>query len=59
MGSAIKYVGKIFRKTYISNLLIRTRTCTYSEGGRNISSSENFADVLNGWPHMGVSQPNK
>ena len=29
MGPSIKYVRKIFRKTNISNPLIRTRTCAY------------------------------
>ena len=46
-GSCIKYVHKIFRKTNISNPLIRTRTCAY-QGVRNISFSENFPYVLNG-----------
>ena len=46
-GSFIKYVRKIFRKTNISNPLIRTRTCAY-QGVRNVSFSENFAYVLNG-----------
>ena len=47
-GSSIKYVRKIFRKTSISNPLIRTRTCAY-QGVRNASFSGNFAYVLNGW----------
>ena len=47
-GSSIKYVRKIFRKTNIFNPLIRTRTCAYQEI-RNVSFSENFAYVLNGW----------
>ena len=47
-GSSIKYVRKIFRKTNISNPLIRTRTCAY-QGVRNVSFLENFAYVLNGW----------
>ena len=47
MGSSIKYIRKIFRKTSISNSLIRTPTYTY-QGGRNVSFSENFAYVLNG-----------
>ena len=46
-GTSIKYVRKIFRKTNISNPLIRTRTCAY-QGVRNVSFSENFAYVLNG-----------
>ena len=49
MGSSIKYVRKIFRKTNISNPLIRTRTCAY-QGVRNVSFPENFVYVLNGWP---------
>ena len=49
MGSTIKYVCKIFRKTNISNVLIPTRTCAY-RGVRNLSFSKNFAYVLNGWP---------
>ena len=48
MVSSIKYVRKIFRKTNISNPLIRTCSCAY-QGVRNISSLENFAYVLNGW----------
>ena len=46
-GSSIKYVSKIFRKTKISNPLIRTRTCA-CQGVRNVSFSEDFAYVLNG-----------
>ena len=38
-----------FPKTNISNPLILTRTCAY-QGVRNVSFSENFAYVLNGWP---------
>ena len=49
LGSSIKYVRNIFRKTNICNALIRTRTCAY-QGVRNISFSENFAYVLNGSP---------
>ena len=48
-GLSIKYARNIFRKTNISNPLIRTRTCAY-QGVRNVSFSENFAYVLNGWP---------
>ena len=48
MGPSIKYVHKIFRKTNIYNPLIRTRRCVYQV--RNVSFSENFAYVLNGWP---------
>ena len=51
MGSFVKYVRKIFRKTNISNILIRTRTCAY-QGVTNVSFSENFAYVLNEWPPM-------
>ena len=46
-GSSIKYVRKIFRKTDISNPLIRTRTCAY-QGVKNVSFSEDFAYLLNG-----------
>ena len=46
-GPSIKYVDKIFRKTNISNPLIRTRTCAY-QGVANVSFSGNFAYVLNG-----------
>ena len=35
-----------FRKTNISNSLIHTRTYAY-QGVRNVSFSENFANVLN------------
>ena len=48
-GPSIKYVRKIFRKSNISNPLIRTRKCAY-QGVRNVSFSEHFAYVLNGWP---------
>ena len=44
MGSSIKYLRRIFRKTNISNPLIRTRTCVY-QGVKNVSFSENFAYV--------------
>ena len=40
---------KTFRKTNISNPLIRTQTCA-CQGARNVSFSENFAYVLNGSP---------
>ena len=40
---------KIFRETNISNPLIRTRTCVY-QGVRNVSFSENFVYIPNGWP---------
>ena len=42
------YVHKIFRKTYISYPLIQKRKCAY-QGVRNVSFSENFANVLNEW----------
>ena len=47
-GPCIKYVRKISRKTNISNPLIRMRSCAY-QGVRNVSFSEDFAYVLNGW----------
>ena len=47
-GSSIKYVRNISRKTNISNPLIRTRKCAY-QGVKNVSFSENFTYVLNGW----------
>ena len=54
MGSSIEYVPKIFRKT---NILTPPDTHTYvcASGGyayqeiRNVSFSEKFAYVLNGW----------
>ena len=46
-GLSIWHVRKIFRKTDISDPLIRTRTCAY-QGIRNVSFSENFAYALNG-----------
>ena len=49
-GSPIKYVRIIFRKTNISNPLIRTHTCAY-QGIRNVSFSENFAYILNPEDH--------
>ena len=45
-GLTIKYVRKIFRKTNMSNPLIRTRTCAY-QGVRTVGFSENFAYVVN------------
>ena len=39
---------KTFRKTNVSDPLIRTRACAY-QGVTNVSFSENFAYVLNGW----------
>ena len=41
----------IFRKTNVSNHLIRTCTCAY-RGVRNNSFSENFACELNEWSFM-------
>ena len=52
-GSSIKYIRKIFRKTSISTSLICTRTCA-CQGVTNVSFSENFAYVLNGWPLIGI-----
>ena len=49
MGPSIKYVRKVFRKTNISNPLMRTRTCAY-QGVGNVSFSENDAYVLTKWP---------
>ena len=49
LGSSIKYVRNIFRKTNIYDPLIRTRTCA-CQGVRNVSFSKNFAYVLNGRP---------
>ena len=49
MGLSIKYVRKIFRKTNISNPLIRIYMWAYL-WVRNDSFSETFAYVLNGWP---------
>ena len=52
-GPSIEYVSNVFRKTNISNPLIRTRKCAYKgRGVRNNSNSflENFAYVLNRWP---------
>ena len=42
LGSFIKYVRKIFRKTNISIPLIGTRTSAY-QGVKNVSFTENFA----------------
>ena len=44
----IYYVGKIFRKTNISYLLMRLRSCPY-QGVGNVSIPENFANVINEW----------
>ena len=43
-----KYVRTIFCKTKIFNPLLRTHMCAYQEV-RNVSFSENFAYILNGW----------
>ena len=56
-GSSIKYVRKTFRKTNISNPLIRTCTCEY-QGVRNVSFLENFAYVLNGLPRIWIFSKN-
>ena len=42
----VRTVRKSFRKTNISNPLIRTRACAY-QGVRNVSFLETFAYVLN------------
>ena len=42
-GPSIKYERKVFRKTNISNPMVRTH-----QRVRNVSFSENFAHVLNG-----------
>ena len=47
-ASCVYYVCTVFRKTNIWNPPIRTRSCSY-QGVRNVSFSENFAYVLNGW----------
>ena len=48
LGSFISYVRKIFRKTNLSYPLVRTPVCAYQEV-RNVSFSENFANVINEW----------
>ena len=48
-GPSIKYVRKIFRKSNISNPLIRTHTY---QRVRNNSFSENYGYVLNRWSLM-------
>ena len=53
--SSIKCILEIFRKTNISNPLLRTRTCAH-QGIRNVSFSETFAYVLNEWPLSGMSK---
>ena len=47
-ASCVYYVYTVFRKTNISNPPIRTHSCSY-QGVRNVSFSENFAYLLNGW----------
>ena len=47
-SGVIHLVQKVFRQTHISHPLIRTRT-SKCLGVRNVSFSENFAYVLNGW----------
>ena len=47
-GSSIKDVRKIFLKTNTSNPSDTHTYCAY-QGVRNVSFSENFACVLNGW----------
>ena len=65
MGSSISYVRKISRKINISypqiqnqctkltflSRLIHIPACAY-QGVRNVSFSENFSLVLNGWPNI-------
>ena len=41
----------MLRKTNISYLLMCTRTYAYQKV-RSVSFSENFADVINEWPHI-------
>ena len=50
-GLFIYYIREIFRKTNISYLLIRARTCAYQEL-RNVCLSENFANILNEWSQI-------
>ena len=45
--SSMKHIRKTFQKANISYPLVRM--CAY-KGVRNVSFSENFAYVLNGWP---------
>ena len=47
--SSIYCVRKIFQETNISYPLIYPSTCAYQDV-RNVSFSETFAYVLNGWP---------
>ena len=51
IGFPVSIYAKFFKKTNISNPMIRTRTWV-----RNVSFSENFAYVLNGWPHIGFPE---
>ena len=48
-GHPLSTYAKFSETTNISKPLIRTRMCAY-QGVRNVSFSENFAYVLNGWP---------
>ena len=47
-GSLIYYVHKIFRKSNIFYLLIRTRACA-CQGARNVRFLEDFANAINEW----------
>ena len=50
MGPSIKYIRKIFEKlTFLTPWYAHVRTCAY-QGVKNVTFSENFACVLNGWP---------
>ena len=51
-GSFIKYIRKIFRKTYIS--YVRTCPC---QGVINVDFAENLAYVLNEWSHITMIIP--
>ena len=55
-GLSIKHIRKIFRKTNISNPLIHTHVCV---SGGNVSFSENFPYVINGWPLHAFCLQNK
>ena len=48
-GHPFSTYTKFSEKLIFLTPLIRTRTCTY-QGVRNVTFSENFAYVLNGWP---------
>ena len=47
-GLSIYYLCKSFRKTNISDPLIRPSSCAY-QGVKNVSFPEKFAYLLNGW----------